>query len=169
MTQRSKVPAPVAAPVAPHETLYATPSDHELVITRTFDAPSSIVWAAFTDPKHLPNWHTGPDGFTMPVCEIDLRPGGSWRYVWRNRTGREFEVKGTYRDVDPPRRVVTVTHAHGDEQTSTTTFTEADGRTTVTVTQSFASSASRDRGLPYAKVGTESNYTRLDAYLPSMH
>ena len=142
---------------ARHETLYTTPTDRELVITRTFDAPRSIVWAAFTDPKHLPNWHTGPDGFTMPVCEIDLRAGGAWRYVWRNRTGREFEVTGTYSEVDPPRRVVAVTRANGDEQT-----------TTVTVTQAFASRALRDQGLPYAKVGTESNHARLDAYLASI-
>ena len=120
---------------ARHETLYTTPTDRELVITRTFDAPRSIVWAAFTDPKHLPNWHTGPDGFTMPVCEIDLRAGGAWRYVWSNRTGREFEVTGTYSEVDPPRRVVAVTRANGDEQTNTTTFSEAEGRTTVTVTR----------------------------------
>jgi uncharacterized protein YndB with AHSA1/START domain len=94
------------------------------VITRTFDAPRSLVWAAFTDPKHVPNWHTGPDGFTMPVCEIDLRPGGSWRYVWRNAHGREFGATGTYREVDPPKRIVYATSVNGEEQTSTTTFTE---------------------------------------------
>src|SRR6185437_8829202 len=168
MTPRSKALTNADSSAAPHETLYATPTDRELVITRTFDAPRSIVWAAFTDPKHLPNWHTGPEGFTMPVCEIDLRPGGSWRYVWRNRTGREFEVTGIYREVDPPRRVVAVTHTNGEEQSNTTTFAEANGRTTVTVTQAFASQASRDRGLPYAKVGTESNHARLDAYLASI-
>jgi uncharacterized protein YndB with AHSA1/START domain len=168
MPPRSSAPTPANRSAAPHETFYSTPTDCELVITRTFDAPRSIVWAAFTDPKHLPNWHTGPEGFTMPVCEIDLRPGGSWRYVWRNRTGREFEVTGTYRDVDPPQRVVAVTHANGEEQSNTTTFAETDGRTTVTVTQAFSSQASRDRGLPYAKVGTESNYARLDAYLAPM-
>ncbi|HWH51505.1 MAG TPA: SRPBCC domain-containing protein [Gemmatimonadaceae bacterium] len=168
MARPSKTRAPSEPAAAPHETLYSTPTDCELVITRTFDAPRAIVWAAFTDPKHLPNWHTGPDGFTMPVCEIDLRPGGRWRYVWRNRTGREFEVAGTYREVDPPRRLVTVTHANGEEQSNTTTFAEANGRTTVTVTQTFANQASRDRGLPYAKVGTESNHARLDAYLASM-
>ena len=168
MTPRSNVAARAAGATTPHQTLYTTPSDCELVITRTFDAPRAIVWSAFTDPKHLPNWQTGPDGFTMPVCEIDLRPGGTWRYVWRNRTGREFEVTGTYREVDPPRRLVAVTRANGDEQTNTTTFAEAGGRTTVTITQAFASRALRDQGLPYAKVGTDSNHARLDAYLASM-
>jgi uncharacterized protein YndB with AHSA1/START domain len=165
MTPPSEAPAP--APAARHQTIFSTPSDRELVITRTFDAPRQLVWAAFTDPKHLPNWHTGPEGITMPVCKIDLRPGGSWHYVWQNARGREFAATGTYREVDPPNRIVYVTGGNGEEQTSTTTFTEENGRTTVTVSMLFASKAARDRGLPYAKVGTESNYARLDAYLAS--
>jgi uncharacterized protein YndB with AHSA1/START domain len=154
------------APVATgHETRYATPNDLELVITRTFDAPRALVWAVFTDPAHVPHWQTGPDGFTMPICEIDLRPGGTWRYGWRNAHGREFGATGTYREVDPPARLVAVSSFDGEEQTNTTTFTEAHGRTTVTSTMRFASAAARDRGLPYAKVGTEPNYARLDTYL----
>jgi uncharacterized protein YndB with AHSA1/START domain len=156
------------APAARHETTYATPSDRELVITRTFDAPRALVWAAFTDPQHLPRWHTGPDGFTMPICEIDLRPGGTWRFGWRNAHGREFEATGTYREVEPPRRLMYVTIVNGQEQTSITTFAEADGRTTVTMTILFSSREARDRGLPYAKIGTESNHARLDAYLALM-
>jgi len=101
----------------------------------------------------------------MPVCEIDLRPGGRWRYVWRNRTGREFEATGTYREVEPPTRFMTVTSVNGSEQTSVTTFAEDGGRTTVTLTILFMSTEARDRGMPYAKVGTESNHARLDAYL----
>ena len=150
------------------ETIYDTPNDRELVITRTFDAPRALVWAAFTDPRHLPNWHTGPDGFTMPICEIDLRPGGTWRYGWRNAQGREFEATGTYGAVEPPRRYVTVTNSNGEENTSTTTFTEVNGRTTVTVWMRFASTASRDRAIPFAKIGTDTNYVRLDAYLDSL-
>lgn len=152
---------------ARHETIYDTPNDRELVITRTFDAPRALVWTAFTDPRHVPNWYTGPDGFTMPICEIDLRPGGTWRYGWRNAQGREFEATGTYRDVEPPKRFVIVTSSNGEESTQTTTFTEVNGRTTVTVWMRFASQASRDRGIPFAKIGTEPNYARLDAYLAS--
>jgi uncharacterized protein YndB with AHSA1/START domain len=152
---------------ATRTTDYSTPSERELVITRTFDAPRPLVWAAFTDPKHVPKWHTGPDGFTMPVCEIDLRPGGSWRYVWKNAHGREFGATGTYREVDPPKRIVYATSVNGEEQTSTTTFTEEDGRTTVINSMLFASNVSRDRAIPYAKVGTDVNYARLDAYLAS--
>ena len=163
MTPRSDAPAPATR----HQAIYSTPSDCELVITRTFDAPRALVWAAFTDPKHLPHWHTGPDGFTMPVCEIDLRPGGVWRYVWRNAHGREFAATGTYREVDPPERLVYATTANGEEQTSTMTFTEEGGRTTVITTMRFTSQAARDQALPYAKIGTGTNYARLDAYLAS--
>jgi uncharacterized protein YndB with AHSA1/START domain len=151
-----------------HQTDYSTPNDRELVVARTFDAPRSLVWAAFTDPKHLPNWHTGPAGFTMPVCEIDLRPGGSWNYVWRNRQGREFGATGTFREVDPPKRMVQVTKSQtGEEQTNTTTFIEQNGRTTVTVSMLFGSKQTRDQGMPYAKMGLEGSYASLDAYLAS--
>lgn len=151
-----------------NETIFATPSDCELVITRTFDAPRKLVWAAFTDPKHVPHWQTGPEGFTMPVCEIDLRTGGSWRYVWRNAHGREFEATGTYREVVPEERFVTVSSKNGEENTITTEFAERDARTTVTTTNRFASRASRDQAVPYAKGGTASSYTRLAAYLASL-
>jgi uncharacterized protein YndB with AHSA1/START domain len=151
-----------------NQTTYATPNDRELVITRTFDAPRSLVWAAFTDPKHVPNWHTGPDGFTMPVCEIDLRAGGKWRYVWRNPQGHEFGASGTYREVDPPKRIVNVTTSQdGQDSTITTTFSEDDGRTTVVVSQRFASEAVRDQAIKFARMGTDSSYVRLDTYLAS--
>jgi uncharacterized protein YndB with AHSA1/START domain len=158
---------PSEAAATRNETVFSTPSDYELVTTRTFDAPRSLVWAVFTDPKHIPHWQTGPEGLTMPVCEIDLRTGGSWRYVWRNAHGREFEASGRYLDVTPPERIVTVAGKSGEENTITTVFAEHDGRTTVTATNLFASKASRDQAIPYAKGGTASSYTRLDAYLAS--
>jgi uncharacterized protein YndB with AHSA1/START domain len=149
-----------------NQTIFSTPSDLELVITRTFDAPRALVWATFTDPKHLPSWQ--PSGATMTVCEIDLRPGGIWHYVYRTTNGKEFGVTGTYRDVDPPNRFVQVIEVNGEQNTSTTTFTEEEGgRTTVTVENSYASTASRDEALKYAKFGIGSSYTRLDAYLAS--
>ena len=156
--------APTAA--TRHQTIFSTPSDFELVITRTFDAPRSLVWAAFTDPKHLPNWQ--PERATMPVCEIDLRTGGTWHYVYRTTQGREIGVTGTYREVDPPKRFVQTMNVNGEENSTTTTFTEENGRTTVTVSNLYASTASRDQALQYAKFGTASGHTRLDAYLTSM-
>ena len=149
-----------------NETIFATPSECELVITRTFDAPRRLVWMAFTDPKHLPNWQ--PERATMPVCEIDLRTGGAWHFVYRLANGREHDVRGTYREVDPPRRLVQAQTLEGEENITTMTFTEEHGRTTVTSVYVYASTASRDRALQYAKLGTASGYTRLDAYLPSL-
>ena len=137
---------------------------NEIRITRVYDAPVALVWDAWTKDEHVVHWW-GPRGFSLTTHSKDLRPGGSWRYVWRNAQGREFPATGTYREVEPPTRLVSVTHFEGEEQTSTTTFAEESGRTTVTVTMLFASKASRDRGLPYAKVGTEMNHARLDAYL----
>lgn len=156
------------APATRHQTTYTTPSDRELVVTRTFDAPRSLVWTVFTDPKHIPNWQTGPQGFTMPVCEIDLRAGGEWRYVWRNPQGHEFGAAGIYREVDPPKKIVVTTKTPGgEEQTNTTTFAEENGRTTVTMTMLFESQASRDQGMKYAKMGWDGSYALLDTYLAS--
>ena len=152
-----------------HQTTYTTPTDRELVVTRTFDAPRSLVWTVFTDPRDIPNWQTGPQGFTMPVCEIDLRPGGSWRYVWRNPHGQEFGAAGTYKEVDPPNRIVVTTKTPtGEEQTQTTTFAEANGRTTVTMTMLFENQASRDQGMKYAKMGWDGSHALLDKYLASL-
>ena len=64
-------------------TAYSTPSDREVRATRIFDAPRTLVWDAHTKPEHVSQWMLGPEGWTMPVCEIDLRPGGEWHYVWR--------------------------------------------------------------------------------------
>ena len=70
-----------------------TPSDREIVVTRVFNAPRKLVFDAWTNPKYLPHWMLGPDGWFMPVCEIDLRPGGSWHIVWRHSNGQEMEMR----------------------------------------------------------------------------
>ena len=75
-------------------TIFTTPTDLDIVFTRVVDAPRRIVFDAFTNPKHVPNWLLGPDGWTMPVCEIDLRPGGAWRYVYRKASGKEMTLHG---------------------------------------------------------------------------
>src|SRR4026207_898864 len=87
-------------------TLFTTPSDREIVMTRVVDAPRRLVVAAHTDPAHVPHWMVGPDGWTMPVCEIDLRPGGAWHFVWRKSSGVEMEMTGVYKEVVPPERIV---------------------------------------------------------------
>ena len=79
-----------------------TPSDREIVMTRVFDAPRRLVFEAWTNPEHLPHWMLGPQGWTMPVCEIDLRPGGAWHFVWRRSDGTEMGMHGVYQEIVPP-------------------------------------------------------------------
>ncbi len=83
-------------------TIFTMPSDREVAMTRVFDAPRRLVWEAWTNPEHLPHWMLGPPGWTMPVCEIDLRPGGAWHFVWRKDDGTEMEMRGVYREITPP-------------------------------------------------------------------
>src|SRR5690606_13837593 len=80
--------------------------EREIVMTRVFEAPRHLVFDAFTKPELLKRWLLGPDGWTMPVCEVDLRVGGAYRFVWRGRDGTEMGVRGVYREVVPPERIV---------------------------------------------------------------
>jgi uncharacterized protein YndB with AHSA1/START domain len=79
--------------------------DHELVLTRVFDAPRKLVYKVWTDPKHVSKWW-GPECFTAPVCEIDLRPGGVYLYVMRSPEGMDFPVKGKFIEIVANERLV---------------------------------------------------------------
>src|SRR5215217_3226077 len=107
-------------------TTFTTPSDRELVMSCVVNAPRQLVFDAWTKPKHLPHWMLGPDGWTMPVCEIDLRPGGAWHFVWRKSDGAELAMRGTYREVTAPKRVVSTESWGGDwpETLNTVAFSE---------------------------------------------
>lgn len=76
-----------------------------IVITRVFDAPRTLVWRAITDPKHVAHWYGGP-GFTSPVCEMDLRPGGAWRHVMQAPNGDQFKINSIFVEVVEPERLV---------------------------------------------------------------
>ena len=80
--------------------------DRELVMTRAFDAPRSLVFDAFTKPDLVKRWLLGPDGWSMPACEIDLRVGGGFRYLWRHTNGNEMGMRGVYREIVVPERIV---------------------------------------------------------------
>ncbi|MCC6177105.1 MAG: SRPBCC family protein [Chloroflexi bacterium] len=149
-------------------TTFTTPSDCEIAVTRVVDAPRSLVWEVWTSPKHLPHWLLGPDGWTMPVCEIDLRPGGAWRMVWRQADGTEMEMKGEYREVTPPERVVS-TESWGPEwpeTINTVTLTEQGARTTIAQTTLYPSKEARDAAMKTGMMdGMAAAFTRLDGYL----
>src|SRR5690348_7414328 len=81
------------------------PSDREIEISRTFDAPRWLVWEAFTKPEHVRNW-LGPRRLWMPVCEMDVRPGGAWRFVHKGEDGQEHHFRGEFLEVVQPERLV---------------------------------------------------------------
>jgi uncharacterized protein YndB with AHSA1/START domain len=127
------------------ETTFTTPSEREIEMTRLFDAPRELVFEAFTNPEHVPHWF-GPRGWSLPVCEIDLTPGGSWRYVMRAPNGEEMGMSGVYREIRPPGRLVS-TESFDDypgESVNTLMLTEEDGKTRYTVTVLYADKDTRD-------------------------
>jgi uncharacterized protein YndB with AHSA1/START domain len=149
-------------------TEFTMPSDREIVATRLVEAPRSLVWEVWTRPEHLPRWLLGPDGWTMPVCTIDLRPGGAWHFLWRGPGGAQLEMRGTYQEVVPPERLVR-TESWGEdwpETLNTLVLTEADGKTTMTCTVLYPSRAARDKALGTGmKDGWSKSYDRLDVYV----
>jgi uncharacterized protein YndB with AHSA1/START domain len=122
------------------------PDEPTIVITREFDAPRRLVFAAWTTPEHVWRWY-GPSYLTFTVCEIDLRPGGRWRYVLRAPDGGEHGFGGEYREIEPPERLV-YTEGYeampGHEYLVTLTFDEHEGRTMLTSTGVYQSFADRD-------------------------
>ncbi|MEQ1694136.1 MAG: SRPBCC family protein, partial [Gemmatimonas sp.] len=142
-------------------------NDVDVVATRVFDAPRHVIFDAWTKPEHVPHWMTGPEGWTMPVCEIDLRVGGQWHFVWRRANGTEMSMVGTYLEVVPPERLVATESWGADwpETINTVVLTESEGRTLMTMTITYPSKADRERALATGGVsGMELSYARLDAY-----
>lgn len=152
-------------------TTYAMPTDREVVITRVVDAPRRIVWEAYTTPRHLQQWLLGPEGWTMPVCEMDLRTGGAFRYVWRKADGAELTIAGAIREVVALERLVT-TESWGPEwpeTVNTVTFTESSGQTTITLTVAYPSKEARDAALQTGmKDGMDPSFARLDALVRTL-
>lgn len=144
------------------------PSDQEIVMTRVFDAPRRLVWEAWTNPKHVPHWMLGPDDWTMPVCEIDLRQGGAWHFVWRSSDGTEMEMHGLYREIVPYDRLVNTESWGGDwpETLNTLLLSEQDGRTTMTSIMLYPSKEARDAALKAGmQEGASQSFDRLVEYL----
>ncbi len=125
-------------------------ADRELVITRVFDAPRSLVFKAWTEPERIKQWW-GPRGFTTLSCEIDRRPGGAWRVRSQSPEGREYVAQGVFREIVEPERIV-FTYAWveaegkpGHETLVKVTFVEQSGKTLLTFRQGvFESITSRD-------------------------
>jgi uncharacterized protein YndB with AHSA1/START domain len=143
-----------------------TPSDCEIAFTRAFDAPRQLVFDAFTKPAMVRRWLLGPDGWTMPVCKMDLRVGGKYRWVWRHADGREMGMGGVYREVAPPERVVFTEQFdeawYAGGALIAVTFHEEKAVTTLTQTIRYESKSVRDAVLKSGmKRGVTASYDRL--------
>jgi uncharacterized protein YndB with AHSA1/START domain len=129
----------------------ASPVDEAIIImSRTFDAPREVVWTAFTDPRHVAKWYGG-HGFSNPVCEIDVRPGGLWRHTMRTPDGGEFKMEFVYVEVVRPERLVWKNSDHGKPQPpgrlsviNTVTLEDAGRQTRWRLIARFESIAERD-------------------------
>jgi uncharacterized protein YndB with AHSA1/START domain len=147
-----------------------TPSDREVVITRVFDAPRGMLFDAHTKPALVQRWLLGPPGWTMPVCEIDLRVGGTYRYVWQHAAGQSMGMGGAFKEIVRPSRIV-VTQLFDEDWTGgetlvITAFVEQQGKTTLTTTVRYASRAARDGALQTGMTkGMEAGYERLEQLL----
>jgi uncharacterized protein YndB with AHSA1/START domain len=147
------------------------PSDREIMATRVFNAPRRLVFDAFTKPELLKRWFYGPDGWSLEVCEVDLRAGGAYRYVWRGPNGMEMGMGGVHQEVVPPERIVCTQLFDqdwtGGEAVGTMVLTERDGKTTLTNTVLYSSREVRDAVLKTPmEQGMAAGYDRLEAVLP---
>jgi uncharacterized protein YndB with AHSA1/START domain len=153
-----------------------TPSEREVQVARSFRAPRGLVYRAYTEPPLVRRWMLGPPGWSMPVCEMDVRVGGTYRWRWRNdEDGSEFGFTGTFREIEPASRIVH-TEAYdpgsigggypGNDALVTITFAESGGITTVTTLIDFGSKEARDAAVATGMTdGMEQSYQLLDRLL----
>jgi uncharacterized protein YndB with AHSA1/START domain len=151
-----------------------TQGDREIVMTRAFDAPRRLIFDAFTKPELVKQWLLGPPGWTMPVCEIDLRVGGVYRYVWRRDTdGSEMGMGGVYREIVAPERLVATEKFdqpwYPGEAVGTTVLVEQGGKTTITQTVLYQSREARDAVLKSGmEKGVAASYDQLAELLATL-
>jgi uncharacterized protein YndB with AHSA1/START domain len=149
----------------------STTADREIVTTRLIAAPRTLVFEAWTNPKHVAHWF-GPDGFVTTTHSMDVRPGGVWRFTMRGPDGKDWPNVVTYEQVVAPERLV---YLHGDETEpdmfhTTVTFDEQDGMTALTMRAVFKTAAAREfvvrqRG---AIEGAQQTVARLAEYVRTM-
>jgi uncharacterized protein YndB with AHSA1/START domain len=149
------------------------PSDREIVVTRVFNAPRRLVFEAWTKPEHVKHWFGGCTSMTVTVCEIDLRVGGTWRYVLHDSSnGTDHGFSGEYREIVPPERLVSTERYEpiaNSDHLNTLTLTEQDGKTTLHIHIQHQSSEQRDGHLHSGmEMGMRETLNRLEELLESM-
>jgi uncharacterized protein YndB with AHSA1/START domain len=151
----------------------STPTDREILVTRDFNAPRHLVYDAFTKPELVRRWLLGPPGWTMPICEIDLKVGGAYRYLWRKPGEKDMGMGGIFREIIAPERVVATEKFdeswYPGEALNTTVFVEQGGITTTSITILYESKEARDTARRSGmEQGMAAGYTRLDELLSTM-
>lgn len=151
------------------------PSDHEVKVVRSFKAPRELVWKAYTTPDLLKRWLGSPGTWEMPVCEMDVRVGGKYRWRWRsNSDGKEFGFHGVFKEVEPPAKLVHSEYFDpgnmggnmGEGATIDVTFSENNGVTLVTTLMDYGTQKSRDAAVSTGMTdGMEQSYQQLDKLL----
>jgi uncharacterized protein YndB with AHSA1/START domain len=157
-----------------HKSTVTLPNDRDVVVVRSFNAPRTLVFDAWTTPALVQRWLLGPPGWTMPVCEMDVRPGGKFKWRWRSEeSGAEFGFSGEFREVVRPSRIVHVErYEPGDvggemgEALVTSELAEKNGVTTQKMTIRYESKAVRDAALKTGMTdGMEQSFEKLDELL----
>lgn len=150
------------------------PGDREVRVVRIFKAPRQLVWDAHTKPELMQKWCYGFAGWTLPICEMDVREGGTYRWRWRNGAdGSEFGFHGTFSEVKAPSKLAHDQYFDpgdmeyampvGDPCLITLALSEADGVTTLTTTMTFVSKEARDGAVSTGMTGgMEVGYARID-------
>jgi uncharacterized protein YndB with AHSA1/START domain len=154
------------------------PSDREVKVVRSFKAPRELFYKAYTTPELVKRWLLGPPGWTMPVCEMDVRVGGKYRWRWRsNESGKEFGFHGEFKQVDPPAKLVhseyfdpgDVGGDMGDGAMIRVEFTEDKGVTTMTSVMDYGNKRARDAAVATGMTdGMEQSYQLLDGVLAKL-
>lgn len=163
-------------PTTTEKTQVTLPSDREVKVTRSFKAPRALVYRAYTEAALVHRWLTGYPGWSMPVCEMDVRVGGQYRWRWRSdEDGKEFGFFGTFREVTAPSKLVytetydagTVDYTYPENETLVTvTFAEENGITTVDTLIGYGSKEARDAAVASGMTeGMDFNFQNLDRLL----
>jgi uncharacterized protein YndB with AHSA1/START domain len=145
-----------------------TEGDRHVVVTRRFVASPESVFRAHTEPKLIQKWMLGPDGWSMPVCGNDLRPGGKFRYEWSDGKGKGFHITGEFVELAPFSRIVHVERMHLPDPTPdnhiVTTFENDGSGTLMTMRMTLPDAVSRAAMLATGmEHGMEASYVRLEA------
>jgi uncharacterized protein YndB with AHSA1/START domain len=151
-----------------------TKGDREILITREFNAPRKLVWDAHTKPELLKRWLFGLDGWELAVCDMDLRVGGKYRWVWKRKEPGvpEMGMGGVFKEVKAPEKLVATGKFdeawYPGEELSTTVFTEKAGKTTLSLTVRYDTPEAREIALKLAPEGMALGYDRLEAVLKTL-